>query len=88
MKESVERGQKGKKKKKPKSGTELPVTDTPDLSELGDTLSYHQDKINMCFTRPQISARDQRIADIIRYKMACEQELKMLKGIKWFMEQI
>ena len=90
MSESLERGQKGKKKKKKKqkSGPELPVTDTPDMSELGDTPSYHQDNINISFTRPPVTARDQRIADIIRYKMACEQELKMLQGMEGVMEQI
>ena len=84
----MERGQKGKKKKKPKSGPELPITHTPDLSELGYTPSYHQGNINTSFTRPQVSARDQRIADIIRYKIACEQELKMLEGMEAVMEQI
>ena len=87
--ESVERGQKGKKKKKAKSGPALPVTGTPDLSELVDTPSYHQDNINISFTWPQVSTRDQRITDIIRYKMACKQELKMMEGMEGVMvEQI
>ena len=90
MSESVERGQKGNKKKKAKSGpVELPVTDTPALSKLGDTPSYHQDNINISFTRPQVSTRHQRNAVIIRYKMACEQELKMMEGMEGVMvEQI
>jgi hypothetical protein len=82
MAESVERGQKGKKKKKSKSGPELPLTDTPELSELGDTLSNHPENINISFIRPPVFTQDQRIADIIRYKMACEQELKMLEGME------
>jgi hypothetical protein len=89
MSESVERGQKGKKKKKSKSGPALSVTDTPDLSELGETVSaYHPENINISFTRPAVSTQDQRIADIIRYKMACEQELKMLEGMEGVLEQM
>ena len=85
----MERGQKGKKKKKSKSGPDLSVTDTPDLSELGETVSsYHPENINISFTRPAVSTQDQRIADIIRYKMACEQELKMLEGMEGVLEQM
>ena len=85
----MERGQKGKKKKKSKSGPALSVTDTPDLSELGETVSaYHPENINISFTRPAVSTQDQRIADIIRYKMACEQELKMLEGMEGVLEQM
>ena len=82
MSESVEHGQKSN------SGPELAVTDTTELSKLSDTVSYHPENINISFTRPTVSTQDQRIADIIRYKMACEQELKMLEGMEGVLEQM
>ena len=68
----------GKKKKKKKRKIPLHVLDmgSPELSELGDTASFREEPIHIEFSAKEPSAEDRRFADVIRFKLACEVELK------------
>ena len=61
---------------------------SPDLSELGDTASFRDEPIHIEFSAKEPSAEDRRFADVIRFKLACEAELKMYGDSEEFRDQV
>ena len=50
---------------------------SPQLSDLGDSTSYREEPIHIEFSAKETSAAARRFADVIRFKQACEGEMKM-----------
>ena len=61
---------------------------SPELSELGDTASFRDEPIHIEFSAKEPSAEDRRFADVIRFKLACEADLKMYGDSEEFREQV
>ena len=77
-----------KKKKKRKVPPHVLDMGSPDLSELGDTASFRDEPIHIEFSAKEPSAEDRRFADVIRFKLACEAELKMYGDSEEFRDQV
>jgi hypothetical protein len=75
MADSIEQGHK--KKKKRKEAVHLLEQGSPEFSELGDVSSARDAPIHIQFSAKEPSAEDKRFADVIRFKYACEAEMKM-----------
>ena len=89
MIESSDRGLgcKGKKKTNKKRAPQLLDEDTPELSVVVDIPSLQEECINNVAHRdnerqPSPSQLDRRIEDVVRFKLACEEELKLLERRK------
>ena len=83
MAESSDRGGlgcKGKKKTNKKRAPQLLDEDTPELSVVVDIPSLQEECINK--EQPSPSQLDRRIEDVVRFKLACEEELKLLERRK------
>ena len=82
MIESSDRGLgcKGKKKTNKKRAPQLLDEDTPELSVVVDIPSLQEECINK--EQPSPSQLDRRIEDVVRFKLACEEELKLLERRK------
>jgi len=76
MLDSLDQGKKTKKKKR-KVPPHVLDMGFPELSELGETASFRDEPIHIEFSAKEPSAEDRRFADVIRFKLACEAELKM-----------
>ena len=80
MLDSLDHGKKNKKKKS-KVPPHVLNMGSPELSELGDTAFFRNEPIHIEFSAKEPSAEDRRFADVIRFKLACEAELKMSERI-------
>ncbi len=87
MLDSLDHGKKNKKKKR-KVPPHVLDMGSPELSELGDTASFRDEPIHIEFSAKEPSAEDRRFADVIRFKLACEAELKMYGDSEEFREQV
>lgn len=76
MATDVQLGVKGKKKKK-RTPAHLLDQGSPEFSELGDSMSNREEPIQIQFSAKEPSVEERRFADVIRLKLACEQEIKM-----------
>ena len=86
MSDSLDRGKKGKKKSKKKPPHVLDMG-SPQLSDLGDSTSYREEPIHIEFSAKEPSAADRRFADVIRFKLACEGEMKMYGDDEQYREE-
>ena len=87
MLDSLDHGKKTKKKKR-KVPPHVLDMGSPELSELGDTASFPNEPIHIEFSAKEPSAEDRRFADVIRFKLACEAELKMYGDSEEFQDQV
>ena len=87
MLDSLDHGRKTKKKKR-KVPPHVLDMGSPELSELGDTVSYRDEPIHKEFSVKEPSAEDRRFADVIRFNLACEAELKMYGDSEEFRDQV
>ena len=87
MLDSLDQGKKTKKKKR-KIPPHVLDMGSPELSELGDTTSFRDEPIHIEFSAKEPSVEDRRFADVIRFKLACEAELKMYGDSEEFRDQV
>ena len=87
MLDSLDHGKKTKKKKR-KVPPHVLDMGSPELSELGDTTSFRDEPIHIEFSAKEPSAEDRRFADVIRFKLACEAELKMYGDSEEYRDQV
>ena len=87
MLDSLDHGKKTKKKKR-KVPPHVLDMGSPELSELGDTASFRDEPIHIEFSAKEPSAEDRRFADVIRFKLVCEAELKMYRVSEEFRDQV
>jgi hypothetical protein len=87
MLDSLDQGKKTKKKKR-KVPPHVLDMGSPELSELGDTSSFREEPIHIEFSAKEPSAEDRRFADVIRFKLACEAELKMYGDSEEYRDQV
>jgi hypothetical protein len=61
---------------------------SPQLSDLGDSTSYREEPIHIEISAKEPSAAARRFADVIRFKQACEGEMKMYGDDEQYREEL
>ena len=70
MSDSLDRGKKGKKKRKKNPPHLLDIGSPQLISDLGDSTSYREEPIHIEFSAKEPSSADRRFADVIRREEA------------------
>ena len=61
---------------------------SPQLSDLGDSTTFREEPIHIEFSAKEPSSSDRRFADVIRFKLACEGEMKMYGDDEQYAEEL
>ena len=70
MSNSLDRGKKGKKKRKKNPPHLLDIGSPQLITDLGDSTSYREEPIHIEFSAKEPSSADRRFADVIRREEA------------------